>query len=118
MTNLVDSIKEASGNIFKQNIKDNVRSLRGVISEAQSMDPGSKYLGTSIMPGVKSEREVNKDKKTKRTDDTNRAAAAAAEKNKPIPMPSIAAEDLSRKRAAARRQQGGRASTILSDTLG
>lgn len=125
MTGIVESIKSAVGdttkNFGKRNLRDTMTSVRkgskSVVSEAQAADPGSKYIGTSIMPGVKSEKEIAKDKKVTRTAEAENAAAIAADKNKPTPMPSIAAEDLAAKRRAARRG-GGRISTVLSDTLG
>ena len=126
MTGIVDSIKEGVGEnvkkFGKQNLRDNIstgrKNLKGFISEAQAADPGSKYLGTSIMPGVKSEKEVQKDKKNIRTASAAEAAAAEAEKNKPKPMPlSSLSETAASKRRAARRS-GGRIDTILSDTLG
>lgn len=132
MSGIVDSVKTAVGdnvkNFKKQNLKDNIKTgkkgLKGFISEAQSADPGSKYLGTSIMPGVKSEKEVIEDKKKERqiaieSASTNAANAAAeqAEKNKPMPIPSSTAERINARRRAARRG-GGRIDTVLSDVLG
>ncbi len=131
MTGLVDTAKEFNKSLFdpketkgpqSRRFTEVVRRGKKLITAGQKADPGSKYLGISGVPGVKSQKEIMEDKKTEEAAALANEAARAAEyeRTHPAPFTSEASKTLARKRTAAQqRRRSGRLSTILSDeTLG
>lgn len=133
MTKLVDTVKDFQDAPFdlknKGSLSDRLTEIsrRGkkVVTAGQKYDPGSKYLGFSGVPGVKSRKNIIEDEKsgeTARITQENVARTAQeAEYARTHPMPitdSAAEKNKARKQVASQRRNSGRLSTVLSDTLG
>ena len=121
LVNTITQIHKASVQHMKKpgNISKGIRTQKDIIEKWQRFDPGSKYLGVSGIPGVKSGKERKKDEKALDKSVAAANQAAAIEAAKPKPMPIQGDEELSRKREAARqRRSSGRLSTVLSNPEG
>lgn len=128
LKSLIKKYKKMKANPFSGNVKDRLDKAKDFMSEAQQGDVASKYAGIRTVPGVKSEMERDEDSKAaaKFTEQQIAATAAATAETERLEtrtrssMPSKAEQDLiAKRRLAASKRRGGRASTILSDeTLG
>ena len=125
LKSLIKKYKKMKASPFSGNIKDRVGKVKDFLSEAQQGDVASKYAGVRAFPGmVKSEQERQEDAELAGTAAEQQIAATAETERQAArtrsSMPSKAEQDLiAKRRLAASKRRGGRASTILSDeTLG
>ena len=125
LRSLIKKYKKLKANPFSGNIKDRLDKGKDFMSEAQQGSVLSKYAGVRAFPGmVKSEAERQEDAEAAGAFAEQQIAATAETQRQEArtrsSMPSKAEQDLiAKRRLAASKRRGGRASTILSDeTLG
>ena len=124
LRSLIKKYKKLKSNPFSGNIKDRLDKGKDFMSEAQQGSVLSKYAGIRTVPGVKSEAERQEDAEAAGAFAEQQIAATAETQRQEArtrsSMPSKAEQDLiAKRRLAASKRRGGRASTILSDeTLG
>ena len=116
------SLKDKIENLYKVGLTGNAKKMktagREMITEAQKLDPGSKWFGISGVPGVKSGKKIAELQKEADNRFVDRQRSDQAERDRrPTDVDGAVAEARRKSRRDAL-GKSGRRSTILTGSLG